>query len=499
MLEVTPVRPALRTLVVAVLMTVIGAAAAQAATFEVVVNSNDDGPGSFRRAIAKANSSPSIRRIVINRSVNVIALQSTVFFTGKQELTIEGNGATLDGTNTGGPALQVGDPVQGGGGGHLTVLSLAVKNAPGEGIAYYVPGDAKGTLRISLLNVEISGNGSHGVLINDQLDPSVPEDENGDPLPPGPNPNGSDATVEVTVLGSRFSGNGNTEGVSVSDNDGLRVNEGGLGDLKLTVRLSVFEENGADGIEVDERGDGDVRVDMLLTQLRANGPFDENDLDDGFDIDEWNNGDVVVSVMSSSANDNHEEGFDFNENDAGNMHVKMVLVAANGNDEEGIDLEEDDDFAGGGDLVSEISFAEASNNGPGDGDAGIKIREKGDGNLDATLDRVQTSNNDFDGIQIREDANGSLVASVSQALSTGNDGHGINFDENRTGNGLSDTEGDLTASVSNSTSTGNTGAGVRADQQIPLGDGSLLLTDVTAVPNTGGATTGSNVTVTVAP
>ena len=63
MLEVTPVRPALRTIVVAVLMTVIGAAAGHAATVEVVVNSNDDGPGSFRRAIAKANSSPSIRRI----------------------------------------------------------------------------------------------------------------------------------------------------------------------------------------------------------------------------------------------------------------------------------------------------------------------------------------------------------------------------------------------------------------------------------------------------
>jgi hypothetical protein len=236
---------------------------------------------------------------------------------------------------------------------------------------------------------------------------------------------------------------------------------------------------------------------MLLTQLRANGPFDEEDLDDGFDIDEWNNGDVAVSVVSSSANDNHEEGFDFNENDAGEMQVKMLLVAANGNDEEGIDLEEYDDFAGGGDLVAEISFAEASNNGPGDGDAGIKIREKGEGNLDATLNRVETSNNTFDGIQIREDATGSLVASVNRALSTGNDGHGINFDEDRTG--ASDTEGDLTASISNSTSTENTGAGVRADQEAPPGVGSLLLTDVTALPNTGGATTGSNVTVTVAP
>ena len=120
-------------------MTIIGAAAGQAATVEVVVNSNDDGPGSFRGAIAKANSSPSIRRIVINRSVNVIALQSTVFFTGKQELTIEGNGATLDGTNTRGPAFQVGDPVQGGGGGNLTVLSLAVRTLPGRGLPTMFP------------------------------------------------------------------------------------------------------------------------------------------------------------------------------------------------------------------------------------------------------------------------------------------------------------------------------------------------------------------------
>jgi hypothetical protein len=489
MLESMPVRPAVRTLGFAVLITVIGAAAAQAANV-AVVNSNDIGPGSFRNAIAMANSNSSIHRIVIDSSVDVIALQNTVFFTGKQELTIEGNGATLDGTNAGGPAFQVGDPLQGGGGGHLTVLDLAVINAPGEGIAYYVPGDARGVVRISLSNVEISGNGRHGVLINDQVDPSVPEDENGDPISPGPNPNGSDASVEVTVLGSHFSGNGNTEGVSVSDNDGLRVNEGGRGDLKLTVRLSVFEENGADGIEVDERGDGSALVDMLQTELLANGPFDPADLDDGFDIDEWNNGDVVASVVSSSANDNHEEGFDFNENDAGDMHVTMELVSANGNNEEGIDLEEDDDFAGGGDLVAEISRAEASNNGPGDGDAGVKIREKGEGNLEATLNRVETLNNSFDGIQIREDENGSLVASVNRALSTGNDGRGINFDENSTDpeEGPLDAEGDLTASVSNSTSTGNESAGVRADQAIPPGNGSLVLTHVTTDATAGNVT-----------
>src|SRR5687767_14358743 len=130
MLEVMPVRPALRIVLVTVLITIIGAAAARADTAVAVVNSNDDGPGSFRRAIARANSSSSIRRIVMGAAVDVIALQSTVFFTGKQELTIVGNGATLDGTNSGGPAFQVGDALQGGGGGNLTVVSLAVKNAP---------------------------------------------------------------------------------------------------------------------------------------------------------------------------------------------------------------------------------------------------------------------------------------------------------------------------------------------------------------------------------
>ena len=73
----------------------------------------------------------------------------------------------------------------------------------------------------------------------------------------------------------------------MSDRDGLRVNEGGEGDLTITVRvLALLEDNGADGIEVDERGAGDVRVEMFGTRLTRNGPFDPTDLDDGFDIDE---------------------------------------------------------------------------------------------------------------------------------------------------------------------------------------------------------------------
>ena len=60
------------------------------------------------------------------------------------------------------------------------------------------------------------------------------------------------------------------------------------------------------------------------------------------------------------------------------------------------------------------------------------------------------------------------------------------------------TSGELTAKVSQSTSSGNAGAGVRADPQT-AGVGTLLLTKVTLEGNTGGATTGGNVVVTIVP
>ena len=95
----------------------------------------------------------------------------------------------------------------------------------------------------------------------------------------------------------------------------------------------------------------------------------------------------------------------------------------------------------------------------------MKIREKGEGNLDATLNSVETSNNLFGGISIREDAVGSLVSSITRATSLANSSHGIDFDENRTS--AIDVSGDLTATVTRSNSSNNGGAGVRADQQSP--------------------------------
>lgn len=474
-------RSAVRIAAIAVVtcVTAAGSVAADPTQKVLVYNSSDAGPGSFRAAIEHANASPAIGRVQFVGQARTIALRETIAFTGAQDLGVDGNDAIVDGAGiTAGPALLA------TGGGDLSVSNLTVRNAPAEGIVVEVPTDATGTIRVSLLKVAIVGNKGHGVLVNDQEDSTTQDGVQ-------PNANGSSASVVVSVVASRFSGNG----YSVSDRDGLRVNEGGNGDLSITVKLSVAEGNAADGIEVDERGAGDVRVDMFGSRVTGNGQFDPEDLDDGFDIDEYNDGSIIGNVYLSSANDNYEEGFDFNENNAGDLRVNMWLVEASRNREEGIDYEEDDDFAGGGALVTAMAGVRANGNGIDGGDAGLKIREKGEGDLDVVLNGVETSNNLIGGISIREDAVGNLVASIARATSVGNGSHGIDFDENRLN--TSDV-GNLTASVTNSTSSSNAGAGVRADQQTP-GVGALQLTTVTLDGNAGGATAGTGVTVATVP
>jgi hypothetical protein len=438
--------------------------------FVNVTNNDDDGKGSFRWAVAEANENPGIRRIEFRGKRRPIQLLTSVTYTGAQDLTLEGNNAIIDGASASGPAFIV------TGGGDLKVSELTFRNSPAEGIDYEVPAAATGTIKVRLDRVTIADNKGHGVLVNDQVDPSTEDDVQ-------PNAEGSAASLYVEVIGSSFLRNG----YSVSDRDGLRVNEGGEGTLTFVARLSRSEDNAADGIELDERGVGDVRIDVSGLKLARNGKFDPLDFDDGFDIDEYDDGSILGTVSASSSLDNYEEGFDFNENNAGDFKVDMYLVNASGNAEEGIDYEEDDDFAGGGDLVTTMAGIVANRNG---GDGGLKIREKGLGLLTANVTGVEANQNVVSGIAIREDADGTLTSNIVRARTVGNAAHGIDFDENSTG--------DLIATVSKSVSTGNTLFGIRADQQLP-GTGSLLLTQVDLAGNTGGTVTGSNVTVTVGP
>ena len=417
-------------------------------------------------------------------------LKATVEYTGTQPLTIHGHGATIDGSlivvdadfepsdppTTGGVALAA------TGGGDLAIAGLTIRKAPSEGLAMLIPVGATGTVRLWLLNVEVAGNQGHGVLVNDQETPSTPDT---DP-PTRPEAAGSAAGLEVTVLSSRFIGNG----YGALDRDGLRVNEGGEGDLRIAVRLSVAEDNGADGIEVDERGNGNVIVDMLSSRLVRNGSFSAADFDDGFDIDELDGGDILGQIILSSANDNFEQGFDINENDGGDLRVNMLLVEANDNDEEGIEYEEDDDFAGGGHIAATLLGIRANGNGANDGDAGLKLREKGDGDLMATLNGIETRQNAVSGVHVREDAGGNMSAAMANVNSRNNGDHGIDFDENGSGT--------VTLSVANAIALLNAGADVRADEGGDHG-GTLALTNVTHGQGLGDLDVSDAIVVTVLP
>ena len=480
MSQKAPARSVVRTLIFVLSIAIVSTAAAFADTV-YVVNSKDSGPGSFRNAILVATGDPTIDRVVFLGKASTIFLTQKVEFSGTQDLSIVGNGATLDGSKAGGDQAFVAS-----GGGSLAVSSLKVRNSLAEGIVVQVPPAATGTIKVSLVNVDIVNNLGHGVLVNDQEDPSTMDGVQ-------PDPDGSAATVDVSVINCRFIHNG----YSVSDRDGLRVNEGGEGDLIITVKYTLAEENGADGIEVDERGAGDVRVEMLGTRLIGNGPFDPADLDDGFDIDEYNDGSIIGSIVLSVAINNHEEGFDFNENNLGHLQVDMQLVSAIGNGEEGIDLEEDDDFAGGGDLVTVMNNIVTIDNGNA-ADGALKIREKGAGNLGVTLTNILSVNNFGSGIFARESGGGNSVVTIERALVSRSKISDFGDEEFGGGHGIELLEsggGNLTGTVSNSNSAANEVFGVFAEQA-DAGVGAVTLTNVTFVgPPNGSGNTGGNTIV----
>ena len=426
-----------------------------------VTTNADAGPGSFRRAVTRANADPAIGRIHFRPGVGTVALKSPIVFSGSQALAIDAGGAQLDGSGLAGTdAALVAD-----GGGDLAIRHLFVHGAPGNGITVALPENAAGVISVHLERVTIRQNALHGVLINDQAeyltDPASTSDA------------GSNASIAVRVTESTFDRNG----LGALDYDGLRVNEGGRGDINAVVTRSRFLRNGADGLELDERAVGDAVFTLRQVDLNRNGSFSTEDLDDGIDVDEAGDGSVIGRFERVSANANSEQGVDLNENGAGELRVVMYQVEALGNAEEGIEFEEDDDVAGGGDLEAELEHVTTRRNGGSGGDAGLKLREKGPGNLTARLLNVVSSNNAVAGVLAQEDENGKLAAELIGAETLSNGGDGIALDENGAGN--------LAGRIRAATSRRNAGAGVALEQE-PTGTGEVRIQSLAGGGNQGG-------------
>jgi hypothetical protein len=354
-----------------------------------VTTDADVGAGSFRDAIDQANNNAAIDTIII-KNVPTINLASSLTYTGAQNLTIKGNGATISGDQTFDLLVSEGNA-------DLSLDKLTFRNGV-RGVYVPLSADATGTVSVSLTKVTLENNQSHGLHIDDQTI-------------------GSDASVHLTVRHTTVADNG----TETTDRDGIRVDEGGLGSIVADIDHTTVSGNGGDGMELDERGDGSAELRVDHADFLGNGFLDPADFDDGVDIDEADAGDIRVQADHVRFKNNFEEGLDLNEAGAGDLAVQLDHVEVIGNGEEGIDVEE---FGEGN--VS-VAFAHVLAN--GNGREGIDLKERDNGSLLASLCFITTNDNTSDGVKADETGDGDLNIAINHLLATNNGERGINLDE----------------------------------------------------------------------
>ncbi|MBJ7538549.1 hypothetical protein [Marinomonas transparens] len=349
-----------------------------------------DSEASLTMAINKANMDSSISSIVFKKNVK-ISLTSPVVYTGKQTLSIEGNGAVLNGEQSGTSAefydakekittVRTDDgTLMFNTAADININNLSVVKSHTRGIVITIPADAQGDdIHVSLNNVKVEDSALYGLHLDDNLN----ELDDGDL--------GSAIGIDLKINNSHFINNG----TGAIDFDGIRVDERGAGSITSEINNTVIYGNGGDGIELDEAGAGDVVAMMNNVSVINNGAYNEADLDDGFDIDEGDDGDLVVVLNNLEIKNNRDEGLDFDEAGAGNINATITNVTATYTDDEGIKLDEED----AGDLNVSLSNIITTNG----GDDGIQFTELGKGKVNAKLDNVRSTDNKKAGVKIEQ-------------------------------------------------------------------------------------------------
>ncbi|MEM0914509.1 MAG: hypothetical protein AAGK09_07850 [Planctomycetota bacterium] len=405
-------------------------AAASASGHVTITSPADDGAGSLREAIAKANADASVTQIHVGRGVGTITLDSALTYTGTQPLTLSGEGVTIRAADAfAGDGLIVSS-----GDADLTLVEITLDGAFADGKTaangVYIPvgPDASGMLAVTLDRVTLINHGLFGLHVADQLHDS---------------PAGIRLTVNETSVTNC--------GIGALDYDGIRVDEGGPGDIDADIENTAIDANGGDGLELDERGPGSVLAEIDDTTFDDNGFFNEEDLDDGFDIDEQGPGDIKASLEDVTLNGNLDEGLDFDEEDAGDIDVALEDVAANGSTDEGIKFNEE----GPGGIAADFEDVDAS----GNGDDGIELDESGDGPIDADFEDVTAFGNGRDGVLLLESGEGGIAGKLEDFVASNNDGSGLTM--------IADDAGTLDASLRRASFVSNTDYGVYARQDAP--------------------------------
>ena len=381
----------------------------------LVTNGNDDGAGSFREAVTAANENANIGVIRFLPRVNLVNIDDTVEYTGSQALSI---------VSGPGRATIVSDDM-------ITLFQsngsdLAIHNVNFvggyRGIVATLSPDATGDYNFSLSNSVVSGQGGFGVLIDDQGNILELEEDDGEfSVEIVESTIDSDATVNVNfnnvaVLDTGFSMELNEFGFTTQDEDGIRINEGGNGDLVFTANGLICNGNAGDGVEIDETGDGSAIVTVTDGTFNDNGaqPQNTDDLEDGFDIDEAGEGEIFSWLTNVTANGNNDEGVDYDEEDGGDVRLLFTGLVVNNNMDDGISVDEEN----GGDMRARLIDVTTL----GNGDDGIDIDEDNAGVSSVSIDRVLSSGNGAAGIDVDEDGDGGTLTNRVSILEGNPDG-----------------------------------------------------------------------------
>ncbi|MCY4262498.1 MAG: hypothetical protein OXC97_04190, partial [Candidatus Dadabacteria bacterium] len=362
----------------------------------MVSQSADSGPGTFRDAIAQVNGDSSVSNIKFKPKLATVWLKTPVIYSGTQSLIIDGADGTI--SQKGSSDLFV---VKSGA--DISLFNISFTRALKSGVTVNVPpGDAARNQTVLLKNVTLKQNGWYGLHFDDQS---------------GGDGGGVDSasSLRLVVIDSKVEKNNNPAlAPSASDKDGIRVDEGGVGDVTVVIVRSSFDKNAAEGIEIDETGPGDVILNVSGSSFNSNGsqPQKLSDLEDGLDVDEAGPGSIRVNITESAVSLNRDEGIDLDEADEGEIYFTAVDIKASRNTDENIKITQ----LGSGNITALLRETVVKDSLDGDG---VKLEsfdngkdENPVGAVFVSIDRSSFTFNDSDDLQI-EAASGEVMVSAS--------------------------------------------------------------------------------------